>query len=176
MPRPNAASMNPATMNPTRKNPRLKAYDYASAGAYFVTICTHLKQAMFGQIKHGAMMLNPYGEQAERAWNEIPKHFPAVELDAFIVMPNHVHGILLIDGERARHASPLQKVSSLGTVIGAFKSAVARSINQQRNASGERVWQRNYHEHIIRNEHSFAEIREYIANNPLKLELDKYYM
>jgi len=172
MPRPN-----PATMTyPTRKNPRLKDYDYASAGAYFVTICTQRKQAIFGQIAQGLMELNPYGQQAERAWLEIPEHFPAVDLDEFIVMPNHMHGIVLFDHERARHASPLQQAPSLGTVVGGFKSAVARWINPQRATPGEPVWQRNYHEHVIRNEKSLSEIREYIANNPLKWELDKYYV
>lgn len=153
---------------PARKNPRLKDYDYASAGAYFVTICTHHKQAIFGQIKQGLMELNPYGQQAERAWQEIPQHFSTVVLDEFIVMPNHIHGIVFVDRERARHASPLQQAPSLGAVIGGFKSAAARLINQQRAPPGAPVWQRNYYEHVIRNEKSLSEIREYTANNPLK--------
>ena len=110
---------------PTRKNPRLKDYDYANAGAYFVTICTHHKQAIFGQNKSGVVELSPYGEHVERAWREIPEHFPAVYLDEFVVMPNHVHGVVFIESERARHASPLQPGPKLGTVIGAFKSAAA---------------------------------------------------
>ena len=122
------------------------------------------------------MVLNPYGQQAEQTWMEIPEHFPVVDLDEFIVMPNHIHGIVLIDCERARHASPLQQAPSLGTVVGAFKSAASRRINLHRATPGEPVWQRNYHEHVIRNEKSLSEIREYIANNPLKWELDKYYV
>lgn len=172
MPRPNTSMMNCST----RKNPRLIAYDYASTGAYFVTICSHSKQALFGEIKSGAMLLNDYGQHAERAWLAIPEHFPAVDLDECIFMPNHMHGIVFIDRERARHASPLQKMPNLGTVIGAFKSAATRRINQHRATPGEPVWQRNYHEHVIRNENSLAEIREYIDNNPLKWELDKYYV
>ena len=161
---------------PTRKNPRLKDYDYANAGAYFVTICTHHKQAIFGQNKSGVVELSPYGEHVERAWREIPEHFPAVYLDEFVVMPNHVHGVVFIDGERARHASPLQPGPKLGTVIGAFKSAAARLINQARATPGAPLWQRNYYEHVIRNEASLSEIREYIANNPLKWTLDEYYV
>jgi len=161
---------------PRRKNPRLKDFNYASAGAYFVTICTHHKQTIFGQVTSGTMVLNPYGQHAERTWMNIPQHFQSVLLDEFIVMPNHMHGIVFIDRERARHASPLQQAPSLGAVIGSFKSAAARDINRQRATPGEPVWQRNYHEHVIRNEKTLSEIREYIANNPLKWELDKYYV
>lgn len=162
---------------PARKNPRLKDYDYANAGAYFVTICTHHKQAIFGQIKSGVVELNSYGQHAERAWRETPEHFPAVYLDEFVVMPNHVHGVVFIDSEWARHASPLRRQApSLGTVVGAFKSAAARLINQVRATPGAPLWQRNYYEHVIRSEASLAEIREYIANNPLKWELDEYYV
>ena len=91
-------------------------------------------------------------------------------------MPNHVHGVVFIDGERARHASPLQPGPKLGAVIGAFKSAAARWINQMRATPGAPLWQRNYYEHVIRNEASLSEIREYIANNPLKWTLDEYYV
>ena len=161
---------------PTRKNLRLKDFDYANAGAYFVTICTHHRQVIFGQIKSGVVELNPYGQHAERAWREIPAHFPDVQLDEFVVMPNHVHGVVFIDSERARHASPLRRQApSLGTVVGAFKSAAARLVNQERATPGMPLWQRNYYEHVIRNEVSLSEIREYIANNPLKWALDKYF-
>ena len=162
---------------PTRKNPRLKDYDYANAGAYFVTICTHHKQALFGQIKSGVVELNPYGQHAERAWREIPEHFPAFFVVEFVGMPNHVHGVEFMAGGRARHASPLRRQApSLGTVVGAFKSAAARLINQVRATPGAPLWQRNYYEHVIRSEASLAEIREYIANNPLKWTLDEYYV
>lgn len=164
-------------MLPTRKNPRLKDYDYTRAGAYFVTICTYQKQKIFGQIKSDVVALNAYGELAEQIWQEMPTHFSAIHLDAFILMPNHVHGIVFIDGERARHASPLrQQAPSLGTVIGAFKSSTTRLINKLRATPGAPVWQRNYYEHVIRSEVSLSEIREYIVNNPLKWSLDEYYL
>ncbi len=92
-------------------------------------------------------------------------------------MPNHVHGIVFIESERARHASPLRRQApSLGTVVGAFKSATARLINQMRATPGAPLWQRNYYEHVIRNEALLSEIREYIANNLLKWALDEYYV
>ena len=161
---------------PTRKNLRLKDFDYTSAGAYFVTICAHHKQTVFGQIKSGVVELNPYGQLAERVWRDLPEHFPDIRLDEFIVVPNHVHGVVFIDSERARHASPLrQRASNLGKVIGAFKSATTRLINRARTTPGAALWQRNYYEHVIRNEASLSEIREYIANNPLKWELDEYF-
>ena len=96
-------------------------------------------------------------------------------LDEFIVMPNHVHGVLFIDGERARHASPLQHGPTLGVIVGAYKSATTRQINQARGTPGAILWQRNYYEHVIRNDISLAEIRQYIANNPLQWAMDKYF-
>ena len=158
-----------------RKNLRLQDYDYANAGAYFVTICAYQRQSLFGLVRDNKMALNQCGQIAEHAWRNIPMHFQDIHLDEFIVMPNHVHGILFTDGERARHASPLHHRPKLGTVIGAYKSAAARLINQTRSTPGASVWQRYYYEHVIRNELSLSEIREYIVNNPLKWELDEYF-
>ena len=162
--------------HPTRKNPRLTDYDYTNTGAYFVTICTHQHQLLFGSVRDDRAELNQCGQIAEHAWRDIPMHFPSVHLDEFIVMLNHVHGILFIDGERARHASPLQHGPTLGVIIGAYKSATTRQINQTRDTAGAMLWQRNYYEHVIRNDISLAEIRQYIANNPLQWAMDKYFI
>jgi putative transposase len=159
----------------TRKNPRLTDYDYANAGAYFVTICTHQRQLLFGSVRDDMVELNQCGQIATRAWRDIPMHFQSVHLDEFIVMPNHVHGILFIDGELAGHAPPLQQRPTLGVIMGAYKSATTRLINQIRGTAGTMFWQRNYYEHVIRNDISLAEIRQYIANNPLQWALDKYF-
>lgn len=161
-----------------RHSIRLKDYDYSQAGAYFVTICAWNRECAFGEIIDGEMQLNEWGEVVALCWDEIPIHFPNVELDAFVIMPNHVHGIIIIpDSVEARHASPLQqkteiprgiKRKSLGAIVGSFKSATTKRINQIRSNPGAPVWQRNYYEHIIRDEEDLHDILEYIAGNPVK--------
>lgn len=101
-----------------RKSPRLQGYDYAQNGAYFVTICTHNREHTFGQITNCDMELSELGEIALTCWNAIPNHFPSVELDVSIVMPNHVHGIIVLQGGNVK----------LGTIIGNYKAAVTRQI------------------------------------------------
>ena len=175
-----------------RRSLRLKDYDYAQAGAYFVTICTQDRACLFGAIVDGAMQLSDAGSTVEQCWSQIPEHFRDVVLDEFVVMPNHVHGILVINpavpavpavpvvpvvpAVGATHASPLRngpRPGSLGAIVGSFKSAVTRRINQTCHSLGATVWQRNYYEHIIRDEASLHGIREYIANNPLQWALDR---
>ncbi len=167
-----------------RRSVRLKGYDYSRAGAYFVTVCTRNRECLFGDVTDGIMRLNKVGRVVEKCWQAIPSHFSTVRLDAFVIMPNHVHGIITIVGPThtgATHASPLRGRSrpsgpgrqSIGAIIGSFKSAVTRRINQLRGTPGGRLWQRNYYEHIIRNSESLDRIREYIVNNPLQWELDR---
>ncbi len=165
-----------------RRSIRLKEYDYAHAGAYFVTICAYNGESLFSKIIDGKMRLNEWGHVVEDCWNEVPRHFKNIELDAFVVMPNHMHGIIIItDSVGARHASPLQipqnqrrpKPKSLGAILGSFKSAVAKRINKIRATPGTPVWQRNYYEHIIRSDESVNRIREYILANPLTWRLDR---
>jgi putative transposase len=167
-----------------RRSIRLKGYDYRRQGAYFVTICTHDRLCLFGEVVGGEMRLNEYGRIALGCWKEIPLHFPQAELDAFVVMPNHVHGIIVLT-VGARHAVPLQNgisekteqfgkpvAGSIPTIIRSFKSATTRHINALRGTPGSPVWQRNYYEHIIRNEESLNRIREYIKTNPLRWAMD----
>ena len=163
-----------------RRSIRLKGYDYAQAGAYFVTICTQERACLFGQVVDGEMRMNHAGEIVAACWEEIAAHFPNAISDIVVVMPNHVHGIVFVG---ARHAVPLhhhdtkpfgKPVSgSLPTVIRSFKSAAAKRINVWRGTPGMAVWQRNYHEHIIRDERSLELIRAYISQNPLQWELDR---
>jgi putative transposase len=134
---------------------RLPGHDYSSPGAYFVTVCTHRRALLFAEA--------PAIEAVQACWIEIPSHF-AVELDAFVVMPNHVHGIVLI--QRAGHARPLP------TVIGSFKSAVARSINLFRGTRGEPVWQRGYYDRVIRDERELEALRQYVVSNPASWNAD----
>jgi putative transposase len=163
-----------------RRSIRLATYDYARAGAYFVTIVTQGRQCIFGEVVNGEMKLNDAGRIARDCWMAVPNHFGLCTVDAYVVMPNHVHGIVVIGAGvqaeaphvGATHASPLRRGPghhSLGAIVGSFKSAASRSINRldpTRGASA--VWQRNYFEHVIRDERSLQRIRDYIAANPAR--------
>jgi putative transposase len=167
-----------------RRSIRLKDYDYTNPGVYFVTICTWNRECLFGDIVNGGMQLNDFGEIVIREWRytgDIRR--TNVELDEFVIMPNHVHGILTIisgNGCRgmARHAPTVRQFAnpvaqSLSSIIGSFKSAVTRQINISRNHPGMPVWQRNYYEHIIRNETEMDRIRQYIIHNPSQWDNDE---
>lgn len=160
-----------------RKSIRIKEYDYTQAGAYFVTIVTYQRDSLFGDIDDGEMTLNAFGVIADECWRAIPEHFPFVELGAHVIMPNHVHGIIIIhEPVGATHASPLPKQPrgpaprSLGAIVGSFKSAVTRRIGREHNATG--IWQRNYYEHIIRDEKDLQRITDYIEANPSRWDED----
>ncbi len=182
-----------------RRSPRLQGYDYTQEGAYFVTVCTFERYELFGEIAAETMVLNSLGEIAHSRWLEIPQHFPNVELDLFVVMPNHVHGIVLIvdqlsEGDesmkqpRTRHASSLHKpvvsshrpiganAGSVGAVLGSYKAAVTRDINKLLEVRAPRVWQTRYHDHIIRSEPELQQIQAYIAANPARWEEDKFFV
>ena len=156
---------------PRRKRLRLREYDYSSSGMYFVTVSTHNRISLFGKVVEGAMRLNRLGTIVEEAWYELRSHYPCVHLDSFVVMPNHVHGIIILT-EKTSSREKSTKRHSLSEVIRAFKTFSARKINQLRNKK-ESVWQRNYYEHIIRNEESRGQIREYIETNPQRWHLDR---
>ncbi len=175
---------------PQRKSPRLEGYDYGQEGAYFVTICTYQRVHLFGDVIDGEMRLSALGQIAFDTWLTIPDHYPHVILDAFVVMPNHMHGIVYIVDEarskvglrRASTAAPLPQIHSnssrsrtLSTVIGAYKSAVTRGINQQMGLQAPKVWQASFHDHIIRSERTLAYIRNYIDTNPGRWEQDSFY-
>ena len=161
-----------------RRSIRLPEYDYAQAGAYFVTTCVQERKCLLGEIADGKMQLSDIGRVVEECWSAIPEHFGHVRLDVFVVMPNHIHGILSITGVGARHASPKitgPKQRSLGAIVGSFKSAVTKRVNTLRGAQGRSIWQRNYYEHVIRDDDDLGVLREYIVNNPLRWELDQLH-
>jgi REP element-mobilizing transposase RayT len=168
-----------------RKSPRLQGYDYSQSGAYFVTICTHNRAHLFGEITEGAMMLNDAGAIAQERWLALPDHHPNVELDAFVVMPNHVHGIVILVGTGPALSVATDNagvvtdnagvVPTLGTVIGSYKSGVTRRIREAQNDPDLRVWQSRYHDHIIRTETALNHIREYIMYNPARWREDAFY-
>jgi putative transposase len=160
-----------------RRSIRLPDYDYSQPGAYFITTVTRGRECLFGEIKDGGMRLSAMGQIADEHWRTIPEHFPSAALGAYAIMPNHVHGIIVIDENGlatksspavgARHASPLPphgvKPKSIGAIVGSFKSAVTKRIGRELNATA--IWQRNYYEHIIRNDEEYNRIHFYIETN-----------
>ena len=177
---------------PHRRSIRLRAFDYTQQGAYFVTVCTQNRACIFGEVVNGEMRMNDFGRAAQAVWEEIPTHFPQVETDAYVVMPNHVHGIIVIAHANvgathdnvgltrvvgATHASPLRADGpakrSLGAIVGSYKSAVSKRVNRTRRTPGAPVWQRNYYDHIIRSDDDLNRIRQYILDNPAKWSKDR---
>ena len=158
---------------------RLKGYDYTLSGAYFVTLVTWNRQHLFGEIIGGEMKLNTAGEIVARAWTNTGHIRPNVNVDVFVIMPNHVHGIIIID-EPVRGVvkpRPENKTSgiqsgSLGAIIGQIKSVTTKQINIQRGLSGAPVWQRNYYDHIIRDAEEMESIYMYIIQNPVSWSND----
>ncbi len=164
-----------------RKTTRLRGWDYTSPGWYFVTICTRNRQPFFGRIANGVMHLSPIGKIADQYWREIPNHTAGhVSLDAFVVMPNHVHGIIVIHTPpptttniKKQHPMSLisPKAGSLAAIIRSYKAAVTRWCH--RNGFTTFSWQRNYYDHIIRREHDLFRIRQYILDNPRRWKMDR---
>jgi REP element-mobilizing transposase RayT len=151
---------------PRRKSQRLEGFDYAEAGTYFVTICTTGRACILGRVRGAAVDLSPIGEAVRQVWQEeLPQRFPTVELDAFVVMPNHVHAIVSI-----RDAGSL----SLGRIVQAFKSLSADRTRAQRGRPRDRgMWQRGYHDRIVRTPTDLDRIRQYIADNPARWAEDR---
>ena len=141
-----------------RQNPRLQNYDYKTANHYFVTVCTHHKQCVFG----AAGKPNVVGQMAAQGITAIPEHFPEVTVDEYVVMPNHVHVILIFP----------QGVKDLSAVVGSYKAYVSKMFHMEH--PGVPLWQRSFYDHVIRDEAAYLEIKRYIRENPLKCNLDEY--
>ena len=158
-----------------RKQNRLSNYDYSQNGMFFITICTQNKKCYFGEIANDKMILNDFGEIADKLWREIPNHNKNVKLDEFIIMPNHIHGIIEIINVVDGHDRPLHSRSAqtIPLVIGGYKSAVTKTLNQQ-SPQNTFKWQRSFYDHVIRKNESLNKIREYIMINPQERNKDKY--
>jgi len=186
------------TYNPEihqRRSIRLKRYDYSQPGAYFVTICAWNKECLFVDVEQGETMLNEYGEIIMKCWDTIPSHFVNVGCDEFVVMPNHIHGVIFINNCRGEVSSPFSEIVAtnsktktapiqgretppprkitLGQIVAYFKYQSAKRINDISNTPGTPVWQRNYYEHIIRDDRELQAFREYIRYNPIKWNEDE---
>ena len=178
-----------------RQSARLRYFDYTGTGGYFVTVCTWQRECLFGDIVDGAVLLNDCGVVVRDEWLRTPTIRPNVELDEFIVMPNHFHAIFFINDIenadvgahrcapgiegvdnlfRAHVSAPLRRQSgSVGSILAGFKSAATKRVNTLRDNAGKPCWQRNYYEHVIRNDTDLAAIRQYVADNPMKWALDE---
>lgn len=176
-----------------RQSLRFKGYDYSLPGAYFVTTISKRRVCLFGEVRKGNIVLSDIGRVVEKCWHNISKNFPYVRLDEFVLMPNHLHGILFLfeakgkgeafsaintdlDDINFENASPLRphgtQSRSLGSVIQNFKSVSTRMVNRRYFKAGNKIWQRNYFERIIRNDRELYAIRQYIRDNPLNWRRD----
>jgi len=174
----------------SRHSIRLRKYDYSSGGTYFVTICAFQRECLFGEVIGGEMRLNEVGHVVEEWWASVIKHFDGISIDQYVIMPNHFHGIVAIVGagfprpdscdtaeihvgETQGGVTPPLRKPTLGQIVGYFKYQSTKQINALRDNPGCPVWQRNYYEHVVRNEDDLTNIRQYIVNNPLKWDLDE---
>ena len=156
-----------------RKSIRLKGYDYSQAGGYYITIVTLWREGIFGEVLNGVMQTNSLGKIIQECWDEIPVHFSNVDLDASMVMPNHLHGLMVIHDDPGRgtiyRAPTIEQfgkpgVGSIPTIVRTFKAAATRRAGREFNLSN--IWQRNYYEHIIRDNNDYERIVSYIISNP----------
>ena len=188
---------------PERTNPRHAAFDYRSFAAYFVTICAHDRRCLFGVIRRGRMALNAHGRIAVAEWERSEAMRDEVVLDAFVVMPNHLHGIVCLvppdvddvsprgynldvgphgdaalqkqsEHPRWKEGRPQRQAKSLGSMIAGFKGAVTTRINERRDTPGASVWQSRYHDRILRDEGEWRACREYIIRNPERWAEDRH--
>ena len=168
----NPKQTNVIDMDPSRKSLRIKDYDYSQPGGYFITICTQNKYCFFGAIKQNEMILNAAGQMAQEEWDGLTLRFKNTSLDRSIIMPNHMHAVILVEEKDTK--------VNLGSIIQAYKSITTNKyIHGVRNKDwlpfSKRLWQRNYYEHIIRNDQDLELIREYIMTNPQKWEKDRFH-
>jgi REP element-mobilizing transposase RayT len=186
------------TFNPDihhRRSIRLREYDYASTGACFVTVCTHERECLFGWIDGEVMAVNDAGRVVETVWHTLPTRFPDIQLDEFVVMPNHIHFLIFLVGTALapphpdstgknirgqttnQGAAEIQGAASsaptLGAIMRAFKSISAIEINRLLRRQGQPLWQRNYYERVVRDESELNGFREYIQFNPTRWKDDE---
>jgi REP element-mobilizing transposase RayT len=157
-----------------RRSIRLRGYDYGQAGAYFITICTAGRASLFGHVLNGTLRLSVAGEIVANEWLRTPSVRPNVDLDAFVVMPNHVHAIVVMSHQHAREPQSVDghrlrsPSHTLGAIVRGFKAAVTSRSADANDVQNAIVWQRNYYERIIRNEDELNAVRQYIADNPAR--------
>lgn len=169
-----------------RRSNRLRGYDYTRAGAYFVTVCTRTRECLFGEVRDGQMHLNDLGRIVADSWLWLADQYAHVDLDVYVVMPNHIHGIIILTDDAGKRGSPstggsrtaptdgaanvapVPKRKSLGRLVGALKTVSAKRIGQVSDLAGPYVWHRDFYDHIVRDDRSLVRIREHIKTNPAR--------
>jgi putative transposase len=169
-----------------RRSLRLKEFDYSQVGAYFITICTQNREQLFGEIDdtQARMVLNEFGIIVRDVWDQTQKHYPDITLDTYVIMPNHFHGIIIVGAGSSRPLSQgpsKQKgredpAPTVGNILGYFKYQSTKQINAARNAGFQKLWQRNYYDHVIRDDDDLNRIHEYIENNPANWLQDELFV
>ena|SRR6266850_4229294 len=166
-----------------RRSIRLSGHNYTQSGAYFVTVCTQNRACLFGAVVDCEMQLNDAGRIVQKAWSGLPGRFSQINVDSFVVMPNHIHGIIVVGAQfiapsntfsnRVEEAAPgtMNHTPTVGEIIRTYKAVSTRAIRCTVNVDFR--WQRNYYEHIVRNEESLNHIRQYIVDNPIRWDLDR---
>ena len=161
---------------PIRKRTRLKGYDYSTPGEYFVTICTAQKTHLFGEIKNSEMHLSSIGKIVKGEILGIASHYENIRIDNYVIMPNHIHMIIVVEQTEGINPFPTMKKYDIPNVVGKFKAGVTKIVgNAFMHSAKKIIWQPSFHDHIIRGEKDFLKISEYININPLKWELDCFY-
>ena len=178
-----AASMKYDAEKHHRRSIRLKGYDYGSVGAYFVTICTQNRACWFGAVADGEMQLNEVGRIAQVSWHELPARFPNISLEVSVVMPNHIHGIIIVGAQfiapqdrilnliASTSQGAMNRAPTLGEIVRSYKAVSSRVI--RRSTTPDFAWQRNYYEHVIRGDDSLNRIRQYVLDNPSHWVFDR---
>jgi len=161
--------------HPERKSPRLAAYDYAQEGVYFVTVCVQHRMCLLGRVVDGTLFNSPAGEMVGAWWQKLPGKFPGAALDEFIVMPNHFHGLVIIDAPPSA-----QTRIGLPTMMQWFKAMTTNAYIRGVKVAGwpsfdGKLWQRSYHDHIVRSEHSLNTIQQYVQENPARWTQDTFF-
>jgi len=152
-----------------RKNLRMKKHDYSSKAAYFITILTKNKKQVFGEVCKGKLILNDFGKIVRREWRRTESIRQEVADGGYVVMPNHFHGLLLINAGKGK------RKQNLGAIVKGFKAAVTKAVREASNNSIMEVWHRNYYESIINNKKQFYRVKNYMASNPRNWIKDDYY-
>ena len=179
--------------NHRRRSTRLNGYDYSQNGTYFITICTHKNATIFGQVNDGVMVLNEIGQIVAEEWIRTGELRLNVELDAFVIMPNHFHGLVALADPRLHTVAPGRSVNesdslpsglavsrtlqagSLGAIVGQFKGSVTKRVSQLPGVGALAVWQRGYHDRILHSEGALRQLRKYVAANPSRWIEDSFY-
>jgi len=156
-----------------RKRTRLKNYDYSENGYYFITICAKNREEWFGKVEKEVMILNHYGKIVNQCWDGLPNHYLNCSLDTFVIMPNHIHGIIVIrNNNTVGNGLKPFPTHGLSEMIRGFKTFSSRKINEKIKSENKFEWQKSFYDHVIRNEKSLHNLRHYITFNALKWELD----